>query len=209
MSALDCGVGGWLGGLADQAEGFLQARLDRLVAATQRQTDRLADSTAERFAQHLVGELTQRLAARLLFAAVAAAVMVIGAGLLALGLAGALGEAFGRPWLGQLAAGAFALTAALVALAFARTRDRRRREPLQPEATPTARPVAQTAPTLAREHVAPNPNEEVFDAMSRQAVLSGTDLLRRHPLVSMAALSAAGMLAGTLLQRSNGRHSVG
>jgi hypothetical protein len=53
--------------------------------------------------------------------------MVIAVWLMSVGLAGALGEFLGRPWIGQLAAGGVLLLSTLLAISIARGRSRKPR----------------------------------------------------------------------------------
>jgi hypothetical protein len=99
----------WLGGLVDEAGRYLTERIDHLAETARQETGRLAEHAAERFARNLVEQISRRLATRLAWAAATAGAMVIAVWLMAVGLAGALGELLGRAWIGQLAAGAVLL----------------------------------------------------------------------------------------------------
>jgi hypothetical protein len=117
----------WLGGLVDEAGRYLTERIDHLAESARQETGRLAEHAAERFARNLVEQISRRLATRLAWAAATAGAMVIAVWLMAVGLAGALGELLGRAWIGQLAAGAVLLLSTLVALSIARGRSRQAR----------------------------------------------------------------------------------
>ncbi len=202
MSARNGGGKAWLGGLADEADRFVRSRIERLAAAARQQTDQLAEHAGERFASHLVDQISRRLAARLARAAAAVGAVVIAVGLLAVGVAGALGEVFGRAWLGHLAAGVLTLLVVLAAGAVARTQARRRSER---EAAAAERAAAEQSAPKRDAADADEAASGVTGALGRAAAEAGADLLRRHPVASLAAISAAGMLAGSLLARSDGR----
>ena len=173
---------GWLSELVESADRFVRARIDRLAAAARRQTERLAEQAGERLARHLVEQISRRLAARLAWSLAGVGVLFIGALLIALGVAGALGELYGRLWVGQLAAGGLALLVALVAFGIGRARARRRREEKAERADERGRPQAGVEPDAGAA--------------------------RRRPIVDMGAASAIGLLAGALLTRSNGRSAT-
>ncbi len=119
---------GWLGGLADQAENFLRVRTDRLVAAARQETEQLAERAGERFAVALVEQLSRRLAARIAGAAAVVGSVVIAVWLLAVGLAGALGELMDSTWLGQIVAGALTLLAVGICISISRVQSQARLE---------------------------------------------------------------------------------
>lgn len=174
----------WFRGLADDAEHFIRARIERLAAAARPQAD----------------QLIERVGARLAGVAVAIAVMIIAVWLLAVGLAGAISAALGQEWLGQLLAGGFLLLATWAGLAISRARAQRRRER---EASRAAQLEALEA---ERERDAQDAAKKAMaDALSEELMDAGTDALRQHPIAGMAALGAAGVLAGSILSaRSNG-----
>ena len=187
---------GWLGGLADRTDRFVRGRVEHLAATAREKSAEIAEHSAERFARHLVEHVARRLAAELAWAAAAVGALIIAVWLLAVGSSGALGEALGRPWLGQLVAGAITLLAALATGALVRTRTRRRR----------AEEAATAASTAASQHIAPahgepDPDGDVADSPGQVALKAGTDLLRRHPLASFAALSVVGLLIGSRRSR--------
>jgi hypothetical protein len=195
------GVRGWLGGLADEADGFVQERIDRLAATARERSSEFAEHAAETFARHLADKVAQRLATQLAWAVVAVGSLIIGVWLLALGAAGALGEVMGRPWLGQVVGGAILVLVALVAGANIRARARRRRadDALIPSS-------AVGSPEPARDDPEPAPDDT--RSPSEAALKAGTDLLRRHPVVSLAVLSVMGLLIGSRGSRSRAGHST-
>jgi len=194
--------GGLLNGFADEADRFVEARLERLAESAREKTDQLAEHAGERFARHFVDELMQRLAAKLAWAAAAAGALVVAVCLIIVGLAGALGEVFGRPWLGQLGAGVATLLVAIVAGAIARARKRRSDEW---EKTRAALEEVRAAAESESEDSEDDGDEDGAGDLGRQAVKAGTEFLRRHPVAGAVAISAAGLLASSIIARSNGR----
>ena len=186
---------GWFGGLADQADTFVQERIDRLAATARESSGRFAEHAAETFARHLAEKIAQRLATQLAWAVVAIGSLLIAVWLLALGLASAIGEALGRPSLGQLVAGAIMLVVAVATAAGIRARARRRRA--EDARNSGSTPVPPEAATARGE---PDAASGAADSPGQQALTAGVDVLRRHPLASLAALSAVGLLIG--LRRS-------
>lgn len=179
----------WLSGLAEEADRFARVRVERLAAAARRQTDELAEHAGKRLAG---------------MAAVLAAV-VVAVGLLVSGLAGGLGELTGRAWVGQLLAGICTVTVVLAVLGASRAKARRREAA---EALLAAQAAARAEAEEARQHEAEDVAHRLAEALGREVVDTGADMLRQHPMASMAAASAAGILAGSLLAaRSNGRGS--
>jgi hypothetical protein len=189
MPATDGETRGWLGGLADRTDRFVGGRVEHLAATVREKSAEIAEHSAERFARRLVELVAQRLAAELAWAAAAVGALIIAVWLLAVGISGALGEALGRPWLGQLVAGAITLLAALATGALVRARTRRRRA----EEAAIAASAAAPQP-VAPAHGEPDPDGDVADLPGQAALKAGTDLLRRHPLASLAAVSAVGLL---------------
>jgi hypothetical protein len=173
---------GWFGELAGTVDRFVRVRIDRLAATARQQTDQLTAHAGERFARSLVDQLSRRLAARLPWAVAAVAALVMAISLLAIGLAGALGEFYGRAWIGQLVAGSLMLLVALATGAIARARTRLRDEREALEAAPAA------------EGHGPQGDVE-----------AGAGMPDRHPIVEVAAISAFGLLTHALLARTNGR----
>ncbi|HTE05215.1 MAG TPA: hypothetical protein VK824_03385 [Planctomycetota bacterium] len=202
------GAGGLLAGLADETDRFVKERFERIAVTAREKTEEFAEHAGERFARHLVDQLVERLASRLAWAAAAAAALAVALWLIVAGLAGALGEAFGREWLGQLAAGAITLIIAFGSLAVVRSRKRRRAEGAKTTAALEAARVATAPSSESRddgEEGATGDVGDLADTLGRQALEAGAKLVRRHPVASAAAISAAGLLAGTLLARSNGK----
>jgi len=188
---------GWLGGLADEADRFVQGRIDNLATTARERSSQFAEHAAESFARHLAETVAQRLATQLAWAVVAIGSLLIAVWLLALGVASAIGEALGRPSLGQLVAGAIMLLVAVAAGASIRRRARRRRA----EDARTA-DDADVPGEAAPEPDEPDPASNGSDSPGQQALQAGTDLLRRHPLASAAALAAVGVLVGLNRSRS-------
>jgi hypothetical protein len=114
----------WLDGLVDEAGRYVTERIDHFAETARQRAGQFAEHAAERFARNLVEQISRRLATRLAWAVATAGAMVIAVWLLAVGMAGALGEVLGRAWIGQLAAGAVLLLTTLVAISIARGRSR-------------------------------------------------------------------------------------
>jgi ElaB/YqjD/DUF883 family membrane-anchored ribosome-binding protein len=187
---------GWLGGLADGADRFVQDRFDRLAATAREQSGRIAEHAAERFSRNLVEHVAQRLSAQLAWAAATIAALVIAVWLLAVGVAGALGDVLGASWRGQLVAGGITLLAALLTIALVRARTRRRAEEAK-----AAEGVSE-AQELDSEDSEPDPDAETSRSPGQDALEAATDLLRRHPVAGMATLAAVGLLVGWRVSRS-------
>ncbi len=187
---------GIFGSLADKADRFVQQRLDHLATLARAKADQLAEQAGEHFARQLVDQISQRLAARIALMTAAASALVAGIWLLVSGLSGALGELLGREWFGQLVAGAFTLLVVVVVGVVIRMRRRWRKARAEAEAK-------QAAEEAARANVASA--ADVASELGLQAMQASGALLRNHPVASAAAVTAVGVLAGTLLSRSNGR----
>jgi hypothetical protein len=203
---------GLFGSLAGEADRFVQSRLQRFADVARAQTDELAQHAGENFARQLVDQVAQRIASKLALASAAAGALVVGVWLVVAGLSGALGEAFGKPWAGQLVAGATTIVAVAVAAAVLKARRKKRKEREEVEAALKKADAAANEDASAATQAAAGAREgvvadakQVADVLGKQAMEAGGDLLRRHPLAGAAALSAAGILAGTLLARANGR----
>lgn len=179
-----------LGGLADDATHFVKVRFDHVAAAARKHTDEFTERTGERLAW----------ATGVVFAVAGAAAgaALVGVWLLATGLAGGLGAVMGRLWLGQLVAGLTLLVATVGTGIVVQSRARNRREFEQ-----ARRAAHEAALALDREREARVDSQLLATALGREAVEAGADLLRRHPLASMAALSATGLLAGSLIGNSS------
>jgi hypothetical protein len=116
----------WFGRVADHARDLMRERVEDMARQAARILHEEFEQQATRMLHGEFESVLEQAEARLRRLAIFAGLIVAGAGLIVVGLAGAAGEWLGRAWLGQLAVGAILAVGAVVWRGLANSAAKRR-----------------------------------------------------------------------------------